>query len=453
MQKSRFLPHSKPRLAEIFKRAMRPAARSKDDNAVWLFHGTSEAHLKTILEDGFQPRYQGARDKVRSAISGMVTPQEVETKVAEMLDKGGMDWRIYEVGNILYTTADRNRATSYGIRESAGGGEIASRIHGSLFASSAMPSGEARPVMLELKTPNGNVLLADNGESYRRLDDGRMTVDSSYEVLLKTTGDVKVMGVAFARKENGSWTFEGQPMLSPKQALKQIQPQYAHVTAPPAADARQYSILKEINDFQTGSGVKITQSAYTQATYTAETRLDGVGIVRVPDIRFKPVMEEKFGRNFTGISSKYNLPHDLTPVEVNAYMTVLDVKEARGEMTADDKAAKMGSLYTEMERINPQLQSLDFDRQDPAKVSEAVRGVLNYIQPRDIQYHLRGGERTQEYKELSGITATTGLNWNFSPETLKNLNQQIEQSRPRPVDAEAPKSKNQKVTNPRHNGM
>ena len=418
-----FLSSLRTRYNEI----VAPNVAAESTGTVRLRHGTSEANLAAILDNGFQPRYRGAQEKVEGVLAGVMPEgSDLQATAARVLEKSDtVRHRAHEIGDLVYTTSDYRRAGSYAIAEAASGGEMASQI---LTAAGIKPTqkefSDARPVLLTLEAPKDDLVLT-GGETLRKLARGDVTVDSSHEVLLKATGDAKVIGVTFARKDNGLWTFEHQPMLTPEQAKAQIQPQYAEPRAATPGDPARRAILKEINDFATGPDVTATMH---DATYVAETRvLDERGreqLVRVPDPGFVPLAEEKLGY-FKGVPGHYTMPHGLTPIEVNAYLTTLDVREQRGQITAEEKSAKMTGLLDEMERVNPELKNVSIDRANPAKVSDAVHGVLNAIAPVDLDFHLKGGVRTAEYESLRG--QTSGMGWDFAPETLQSVRTQIDQ--------------------------
>ncbi len=394
---------------------------------VTLFHGTSEANLANILDNGFQPRYQGARQTVRNIAQNVLPPgSNVEDVVTDVLaDHHYTRERTHEVGNLIYTTNDAEEAMDYAKTETKAGGELARRIYARLGTVSGQPFHDARPVKLTLEAPTGDFVLRGD-ETFRKLDNGSIAVDAGHELLLKANGNIRVKSVVFARNDGGpNWTFDGQPELTPEQARAQIQADYKAAPRPAAPqDPEQYRILKELNDFETSPEFNVRKH---EQNYFVEAKLTGKDgkqrTVRIPDIDFVPSGQDKL-RYFDGATAKYTMPYDLTPIELNAYTTMLQVKEQNGQINAAQRNEQLAGLYSEMERINPQLKEAQFDRADPVKMAEAVRGVVNDIRPADLQFHLNSAPRTPEYAAMGGPTASVGFD--LAPETRASVNAQLE---------------------------
>ncbi|MEZ0226168.1 MAG: GNAT family N-acetyltransferase [Alphaproteobacteria bacterium] len=405
-------------LRDSFNRAANPPKGS-----VTLRHGTSEGYLYSILTDGFKPQYTGAQDKVRSVMEDVAGRGNVtDAQVNEVLKKNGsLNARAHEIGNMLYTTADADTARDYALRYTKQGGEFASKIYQTMGSDQTPRFQDARPVMLTLETPEGSLITRAGGAS----------VADAYETLVKAGPNVKVKSVTFAiRDTNGGYTFDGQPALSPAEALAKINPQFAK--APPAStqDSERQRILKTINDLATSDGVTVTQK---DAMYVAEAEIsDAEGrkiLVTIPDPAFVPQAEEKFTKyGFKGVAADYVLPHGLTATELNAYLATLDVREQQGKITAEQKTADVKTLLGDIEAANPKIKALLFDRDNPERVTEAVRGVINAYSPENLEHHFSGA-RIEGYDELkratqskSGIRADIDL----APEALRGIQAEMD---------------------------
>lgn len=406
-------------LKERFNKAAAPAGGAK---TVTLQHGTSEGYLFSILTEGFKPQYTGAQDKVRAVMEDVAGRGNVtDAQVVEVMKKNSfIAARAHEIGNMLYTTSDAATAGEYARNYTKQGGEFAAKIYQAVGATQKPRFQDARPVMLELETPEGNIIMRD----------GTLATEA-YETLVKAGPNVKVKSVTFAKKNaNGSYTFEGQPALDPVDAMKEIKPEFAKPLSTPPANAGRTKILKTINDVATSGDVDVTQK---ESMYVAKARVkdtEGRNIrVTLPDPAFRPQAEEKFAQyGFKGVAAEYVMPHGLTPLEISAYLTALDVQEQKGKITAGQKAADVSALLSDIEAANPKIRDMSFDRDNPARVAEAVRGVVNAYSPENLQHHFSAA-RIEGYDNLnkaaqsmSGITADIDL----APEALRNIRQEME---------------------------
>lgn len=406
-------------LKEKFNRVTAPAGGAK---AVTLQHGTSEGYLFSILTEGFKPQYTGAQDKVRAVMEDVAGRGNVtDAQVAELMKKNDfVSARAHEIGNILYTTSSAETAREYAHFYTDQGGEFATKIYKAMGSSEKPRFQDARPVMLELETPEGNIIMRD----------GTLATEA-YETLVKAGPNVKVKSVTFAKKEaDGSYTFEGQPALNPVEAMAEIKPEFAKPISAPQANAARTKILKTINDVATGGDVNVTQR---ESMYVAEADVkDSQGYktrVTLPDPKFRPQAEEKFGQyGFKGVASEYVMPHGLTAMELSAYLTALDVQEQKGKITARQKAADVSTLLGDIEAANPKIRDLSFDRTSPEKVADVVKGVVNAYSPENLQHHL-SPPRVAGYEELrksaqskSGLQADIDL----TPEALRNISQEMD---------------------------
>ena len=95
----------------------------------------------------------------------------------------------------------------------------------------------ARPVLVEFDAPrgtlNGFVPEASQKEHYARNDrDGKLI--GGQQIGVTDPSQAKIKSVTFAaRNDKGQWSFDGQPALSPQQAMREINPEFRPPEAAP----------------------------------------------------------------------------------------------------------------------------------------------------------------------------------------------------------------------------
>lgn len=371
-----------------------------------------------MLVHGLQPRHVGAIDKVRSVVAGLVAPENLTCqKIADVMQQNSfIHARAHEMSNMLYTTSDMATAQTYALQHTHAGGEFASHVQRAMGVSEQKRFDAARPVLLTLNVPE-DAIIKRHGEV--RAD--------TYEVLVKARADVKIASVTFAAKDaTGHFSFVGQPALSQQEALDQILPVFTVPIQKTSDNSAAQKILKTINDFTSSDMVDISQDH--KSMYVAEARMldaEGYSIkVRVPDPLFQPRAIAKFDNNgFTGVAQNHVLPHDLTAMELNAFLTVLDIQTQKGIITPAQKAADIKMLLTDIENANPVIKSLIYDRNNQFKVEAVVQGVVNSYSAINLQHHV-SSERMAGYADLKKATmASIGVlnDIDLAPATLKTI--------------------------------
>jgi hypothetical protein len=411
---------------------------------VTLQHGTSEGNLSRILNNGFERPPMTPRESVRAAIEDYLPPSEVTddlvTKV--MSRKLRIDIRSGESNNGLnLSTATDPAVAQLHARDNAPyGGEYSKDVFKALKDlgyTDVKPRFEgARPVLLTLEVPLKNIPEAYHSR-IKVSADGTSTLDAYYEVVLNHPEGVKVAGVTFGKPDG---TFDGQKSVSAEEAQKLIQPRFqtSSENAPldPAIASRR-EILEKVYGLRKEEGVKVVEVTglnQVERVPVAEVRLsqtDGSAkVVHIPDPRFQPGGEKYEGYGFSGVAEKYRMPFDLTPKELNAYLDLLEVRQNQGRMTPDQGSAETKRILVEIETANPAIKELAFDRNNPSKVSEVVRGVINSYSAENLQHHL-STTRVPEYEELkrdvrSKIGLVTDMDIDLTPKALTGISAEME---------------------------
>lgn len=345
-----------------------------------------------MLQEGFARPPQSPLDRLRSLIGDTLRNTPADDTLQNQLLRGGrIPHRLdeHDSGRTLYATAEMSKAVDFAVYMSPHGGELAGDVHAALEAlghKHAPRFAGARPVLLVIDTPEESILQ----QGGRRLELGpALATIEGYEQYIVDNKQSRIVSVTFAAKEGGGkWSFAGQPALSPQAALQEIAPAFKgrqHFRG----DPEKTKILEEIFTAQDIPGADIRNRKSGIVTQLAFTDAEGRKTrVLVPDPDFKAAMPHYTAMGFPGFEAQYQLPHGLTPKEIDAYLNVSMVKDLRGDIAPDEHMRRLQDLAAKMQADNPSLKTLKFSADDPEALNTFIRGVAHGFKPLDIQHQL-----------------------------------------------------------------
>lgn len=402
---------------------------------VLLYHGTSEGHVAGILRGGFLSPPQLAQESVRAVIADHLPGQVIDdAMVQDVMRKGSrIQSRSDESngGNTLFATPDAALAMDYAAQNAAHGGEFAAGVHQALMVmghQGVPPRYDgARPVMLTLVMPTADIHL-EKGMAVKAGTGGIGTVDTSHEVFVNDTRHVQIAAVRFARADGQGWTFDGQPDMTPAQALAAIAPDFAAGkprTASP--DALVQHIADTLYGFRNLPDVSIEhvrrKPVATAMMYSADGTLEKI---RVPDPDFEPAAQKLADQGFKDVSQAYKLPGGLSPRELDGYLNALSAGMQQGHYTAAETTAAERRVLDRLAADNPSLQSVQV--KTPADVTAALRGVSHGMTAPDIAFGIAHPAAGQDAGYLAQKkTAGFALDWNPAPATIDSIRTQMTQ--------------------------
>lgn len=410
---------------------------------VTLYHGTSEGHLANLLAHGFIRPAISAADFTRELISAFLPEDKITPELVEKVSWHGRARSRAEESNsgrTLFATGSRKVAEEFGLL-SRNGGELYQEVYNALkyLGHEVAPRFDnARPVLLELEVP-----VKDINEAYRksitRGADGKPSGAGGYQVFIDDTTNVRIKSVTFGGQqrgkwmffggESGDWTFDNQKPVAPEEAKGKIKSEYATPSARKPPSEKQ-ALLDEIYAFARDPQSVMIMARVGMLEYpVAETVVEGADgkpkVVRVPDMEFEPRGKQLESMGFA-VSQKYALPCDLTPREVKALLDIVDIRQQRGELSAEGAIEKLGLLLDRLETRNPDIGAIDFDRKDPRKLMQALTLAVHGANRDDIAHSLNAKE-TPEYltqkDQAMRMTGMSGSNlpWNPAPKTLQAI--------------------------------
>ncbi len=402
---------------------------------VLLYHGTSEGHVAGILRGGFLSPPQLAQESVRAVIADHLPGQAIDdAMVREVMRKGSrIQSRSDESngGNTLFATPDAALAMDYAAQNAAHGGEFAAGVHQAL---AAMGHGDlpprydgARPVLLTLIIPTSDIHL-EKGMAIKPGTGGIGTVETSHEVFVNDTRHVQIAAVRFARADGQGWTFDGQPDMTPAQALAAVAPDFAAGKPRMASpDALVQHIADTVYGFRTLPDVIIEhvrrKPVATAMTYGAEGTLEKI---RVPDPDFVPAAQKLADQGFKDVSQAYKLPGGLSPRELDGYLNALAAGMQHGHYTAAETAAAERRVFDRLAADNPSLQSVN--AKTPEAVTIALRGISHGMTAADITFGITHPATGHDAEYLAQKkTAGFALEWNPAPATIDSIRAQMAQ--------------------------
>jgi hypothetical protein len=171
-------------------------------------------------------------------------------------------------------------------------------------------------------------------------------------------------------------------------------------------------------------------------------------IVRLPDPTFiqPPALLET--RNaVSGVARHYRLPRGLEAEQIQTYARIVSEQRAAGLISAKKANDRMLRVLHALERLNPELKALVYDRHDPHKVSHTIWGVASAFNPKDLQFYLDGntwGSSNESpvygprIRQLQGKLVQGCIGWVAAPETLSGIWAQVK-DRTRPGVPQGPK--------------
>lgn len=414
-------------------------ATAAQEAPVLLHHGTSEGHLAGLLKNGFAAGGQSPRDFLRAIIADHLPGQDVDDRLVDAVRSkhGRINWRSDESnsGGTLFAAGDRSIAATYAAYNAEHGGELGKDIHTALRQSGfpGLPPrfAGARPVLLTLEVPAADLHL-EKGLGLRAGPDGKLQAETPHEVFINDTRRITISAVTFARMEGGTWTFDGQPALTPAAALAHIAPAFAargQAAAQTAADPDARLIAETIYSFRQDADVQTEHVRFKPVAVASVYLPDGsIGKLRVPDPHFEPATQ-KFGAGsgFDGIAARYQLPGNLTPTDIDAYLNVLHARSQHGTIAPAARAAAEEHLFKRLCDDNPALAAVSALVTQTGAHTQALRGVANGLTPADIAFAAKNPQaaRDPSYLEMKKSAGFFG-EWNPAPETLKNFEAQMD---------------------------
>lgn len=439
---------------------MNTPVTSAPDNAlpVLLYHGTSEGHLATLLQNGFARAPQTAIDSVRSVIAQHLPGQDIGDAFTQtVMHKGSrLTSRSDESngGRSLFATPHADTAMDYAAQQAAHGGEFGFGVHQALrdMGHHDLPPrfAGARPVLLTLHVPAGDLHLEKGMEISTQNGIGHL--HTSHEVFINDNRHIIIESVTFARANGSGWTFEGQSPLTPQQAAAEIAASFA--ATPDAAPSK---FLPQAKGTQADPLAQEIASAvylfrHDPAATTEHVRRKPVASaqiydtdgnlqkIRIPDPDFEPLATQLAQRGFPAAAEKYTLPRGVNARELNAYLNVLDVRLQHGGITADQKAAAEKNIFTRISADNPVLARAGIDTQKPAEITAALHGVAHGMTPQDIAFTAKtpAAAKTDDYQALKK-SAGFYVPWNPAPSTIENIKTEMTRKHAA-ISTAAPKS-------------
>jgi len=415
-----------------------PAAAG--DAPVQLYHGTSEGYLATLLQNGFTRPPQTALDSVRSVVARHLPAQDIDDAfVQEVMRKGSrLTSRSDESngGRSLFATPHADTAADYAAQHAAHGGEFGFGVHQALrdMGHGDLPPrfAGARPVLLVLHVPAGDLHLEKGMEITAA--GGTAQLHTSHEVFINDTRNIRIESVTFARQQGSTWTFDGQPPLTPQQAAAEIAAAFAAPSKflPAPQDQKPDPLTQQIAEAvylfrhdpaATTEHVKRKPVA-TAKIYTADGSLQKI---RIPDPDFEPLATQLAASGFAGAAQEYKLPRGLGARELDAYLNVLEARVQHGTLDPAQKTAAEKTLFERLRADNPALATAAIDTQKPAEVAAALRGVAQGMTPQDIAFNAKtpAAAQSADYQALKK-SAGFHLPWNPAPDTIAGIKTEME---------------------------
>jgi len=417
------------------------APKTPQDAVVILYHGTSEGHLVGLLQKGFAAGGQSPRDFLRGIIADHLPGQTIDDALVDTVRKkhGRISWRSDEsnAGCTLFAAGDREIAARYAAYNAEHGGELGKDIHAAL-RQSGFPDlpprfAGARPVLLTLEVPAQDLHL-QKGLGLSEGPDGKLHAETPHEVFVNNTRRAAITGVTFARLQNGAWTFDGQPELSPAAALGEIAAAFTPAGRPALAsaapaDTDAQHITETIYSFRLDADVKTEHVHFKPVAVAAVYLPDGsMGKLRVPDPYFEPAAQ-KFGpeSGFDGLSARYKLPGSLGAADIDAYLNVLEARSQHGTLATEERNAAEKRLFERLCADNPPLAAAGIDTAHADETRAALRGVAHGLVPADIGFAAKNPQTGSDasYREIRKAAGFFGA-WNPAPETLGVFQAQME---------------------------
>lgn len=404
---------------------------------VLLYHGTSEGHVAAILRGGFLSPAQLAMDSVRQVVADYLPGHPVDdTMVSDVMRSGSrIQSRSDESngGNTLFATPDAALAMEYAAQHAAHGGEFGYGVHQALVSLGhhGLPPrfDGARPVMLTLSIPAADLHL-EKGMTVKTSAGSLGTVETSHEVFVNDTSRADIMAVRFARAAERGWTFDGEPDLSPQQALAAVAPSFADArprAAPP--DALVQHIADTVYGFRRLPDACIEhvrrKPVAAAMMYNAEGALEKI---LIPDPDFEPAAQKLAGEGFRNVAQSYKLPGSLSPREMDGYLNALAAGMQHGHMTETEKARAERRLFERIVADNPEAAPLQAAVKTQAGVTAALRGISHGMTAADIEFSLSHPAAGRDADYLAQKkTAGFALAWNPAPSTIDSIRAQMAQ--------------------------
>ena len=143
-------------------------------------------------------------------------------------------------------------------------------------------------------------------------------------------------------------------------------------------------------------------------------------------------------QNQTGIkvAQYYKMPEGLSVQEVYRYLNSLYAALDRRQMKSADVRHRVESLYDSIEKLNPELASINQNNVRDAK-EHILTAVLSLFPINDIEsyvgdgktgtWYLKRPDWPERYNKISQIEKSTGagINWIPSPDTLDRIYKQV----------------------------
>ncbi len=157
--------------------------------------------------------------------------------------------------------------------------------------------------------------------------------------------------------------------------------------------------------------------------------------LRLPDPDFaRPAPDFEKRNRLTGISGQYTFPDHLQPTEIQAYAMALNHAAMRGDITSATRLEKMENLHAALVRHTPDLARLKVPEGNRTQaLYDIALGSASGYNIKDIQFYISGNNgvvagKDPTYKTLlDQVHAHDRPEWVPAPETLENINRQMEQ--------------------------
>ncbi|MBI1214249.1 MAG: hypothetical protein GC185_00355 [Alphaproteobacteria bacterium] len=191
-------------------------------------------------------------------------------------------------------------------------------------------------------------------------------------------------------------------------------------------------VLQQLQDFRAGNGQRGGETQDSRGTWRrfreiTTTPQDGgeTLTMKMPDPDFRqPPVELESVCGITGISGGYTYPYGLKPAEIESYADVLQHSFLRGDIDAGERGNMVQEVFALLEKKNPALSAIDFDRQDADRMQAVLKGIARGWNARDIGFSLsaegQGVMQSPGYQELARKTMLPGEEgtWRPAPETM-----------------------------------